>query len=109
MIHEASTKASPLPRLYTLREAAQAFGTNGITEKSLRREVLAGRVKAYRSRPGRTAKILIAESELLRWLEDEAGARQFVATHRGPLSASRRASSTIRPEDEKQHTEVRNG
>lgn len=68
-----------LPKLYTLKEAVEAFGTSGITVKSLRREVHAGRLKVLRSRPGRTAKVLISQEELLRWLQEEAGARQYVA------------------------------
>lgn len=71
-------KEGALPRLYTLQEVVEAFGSVGITIKSLRREVHAGRLKALRARPGRTAKILIAEGEILRWLEEDAAARQYV-------------------------------
>ena len=74
-----SSKITGLPKLYTLKEAVAAFGTSGISLKSLRREVHAGRLKAFRARPGSNAKILISEAELMRWLEEEAGARQYVA------------------------------
>lgn len=69
---------SSLPRLYTLKEAVAAFGSTGLTVKSLRREVYAGRIKVVRSRPGRTAKILIREDELLRWLDEDASQRQHL-------------------------------
>jgi len=73
-------RSSPpgLPKLYTLKEAVEAFGTKGVTIRSLRREINANRLKIYRSRPGRTAKILIREAELIRWLEEEAEVRQSV-------------------------------
>lgn len=76
--NDVRSRAEGLPRLYTLKEAAAAFGSSGVTVSSLRREVQAGRLKAVRTRPGRNAKILIAEPELLRWLRIEAGARHFV-------------------------------
>lgn len=47
-----------LPKLYTLAEAVAAFGSSGVSEKSLRREVHAGRLKAARTRAGHNAKIL---------------------------------------------------
>jgi hypothetical protein len=74
----SSTPKSGLPKLYTLKEAVEAFGSEGITVRSLRREIYANRLKVIRSRPGRTARILIREDELLRWLDEEAGVRQFV-------------------------------
>jgi hypothetical protein len=81
MKHEVKeNRRGELPMLYTLKEAVAAFGTSGITVSSLRREVNAGRIRCARSRPGRNAKILVAHAELMRWLEEEAGVRQFVAT-----------------------------
>lgn len=65
-----------LPRLLTLAQAAQQLGANA-SIKVLRAEVLAGRLKCYRLRPGPNAKILISETELARWLEEVAGKRQL--------------------------------
>lgn len=74
----ARGNVSKLPRVYTLKEAAEALGSKGVSVKSLRREVYAGRIKALRVRPGITAKLLITEDELLRWLEEDAAARQYM-------------------------------
>ena len=74
-----------LPKLYTLREAVAAFNSSGVTEKSLRREVYAGRLRAVRTRPSHNAKILILEQDLLAWLENSASKRQFVPV---PVRAS---------------------
>lgn len=74
-----------LPKLYTLREAVAAFSSGGVTEKSLRREVYAGRLHAVRTRPGHNSKILIREEDLLGWLESCASKRQFAPV---PVRAS---------------------
>lgn len=68
----------PLPTLYTLKEAAQAFGTAGVSVAALRNEVQLGRLRAIRTSNSCNAKILIREDELLRWLGDEASRRQLV-------------------------------
>ncbi|MCQ3950289.1 MAG: hypothetical protein DPW14_10785 [Planctomycetes bacterium] len=67
-----------LPKLYTLAEAVAAFGSSGVSEKSLRREVHAGRLKAARTRAGHNAKILIREEDLLAWLDGVASRRSLV-------------------------------
>lgn len=68
---------SRLPKLYTLKEIIEAFGSSGVSIKSLRREIAAGRLAAVRTRPGRTAKLLVREDEILRWLDQDAGRRQY--------------------------------
>lgn len=64
-------------KAYTLKEAVALFGTSGISLRSLRREIHAGRLRAIRSRPGRNSKILILHSELERWIKEVAALRQF--------------------------------
>jgi hypothetical protein len=75
---DSHTKCHGIPELVTLKEAIKAFNTSGITERSLRREILCGRLRALRSRPGSNAKLLIRKDELLRWLNEEAAMRQYV-------------------------------
>lgn len=58
-----------------------------IKASSLRAEVLAGRLKAIRVRPGCNAPILISEQEMMRWLKEDAGKRTIVLSP----SASRKA------------------
>lgn len=65
-----------LPRLLSLKEAAQLLGPQ-VSVKTLRREVLAGRLRCYRLRPGSNSRILLSETELARWLEEVAGKRQL--------------------------------
>ncbi|MBP9893164.1 MAG: hypothetical protein KBG84_14775 [Planctomycetes bacterium] len=47
-----------------------------IKASALRSEVSAGRLKAYRSRPGCNGKILVDEKDMLVWLRDHAGQRR---------------------------------
>lgn len=47
-----------------------------IKASALRAEVNAGRLKAFRSRPGCSGKILIDEDAMQAWLRDHAGKRQ---------------------------------
>lgn len=75
-----------LPKLFTLAEAVEAFGSTGVTIKALRKEVHAGRLRAVRTSPGANAKILLTEKELTRWLEEEAANRQYVLS---PTATSR--------------------
>lgn len=72
------TNLKSLPRLYTLKELVEAFGSSGVSVRSLRREIQAGRLRALRVRPGQTAKILIREDEVMRWLSQEAAVRQHM-------------------------------
>lgn len=64
-----------LPRLYTLQEAAEAFGTAGVTVGALRKEVQAGRLHTVRLSDAKNAKYFIEEAELLRWLREVAATR----------------------------------
>ncbi len=65
--------ASPLPHLLRLAEAAKQLG---VSIKTLRREISAGRLRCYRARPGSTAPILLKPADVLEWLEQHAGQRQ---------------------------------
>lgn len=66
-----------LPKLMTLKEAAEELGS-AVTVKVLRAEVHAGSLRCVRLRPGRNAKIMLKEADLLEWLEEFASARQEV-------------------------------
>lgn len=67
----------PVPKLLSLKEAAQALG-GAVTPKILRAEVHSGALKCVRVRPGRNAKILFREKDLVEWLEVHAASRQEV-------------------------------
>ncbi len=47
-----------------------------IKASALRAEVIAGRLKAFRSRPGCTGKILVDDDAMKSWMRDHAGKRQ---------------------------------
>ena len=49
-----------------------------ISDKSWRREIMAGRLKAIRARPSANAKLLVSETELQRWLDDHASKRAII-------------------------------
>ncbi len=66
-------KTTTLPHLLRLAEAAKQLG---VSIKSLRREISAGRLRCYRARPGSTAPILLKPADVLEWLEQHAGQRQ---------------------------------
>ncbi len=68
----------------TLQQAAEALGGN-IPSSTLRAEVLAGRLRCVRARPGCSAPILLSEEALHDWLEQHAGKRQLALS---PTEAS---------------------
>lgn len=62
----ADRQGSRLPRLLTVDEAAEALRTS---DRSIRRLVSAGRIRAYRPTHER-GRMLISETELCRLLEE---------------------------------------
>lgn len=54
----------------------ESYFEGEIKASALRAEVNAGRLKAYRSRPGCSGKILIDNDAMHAWLRDHAGKRQ---------------------------------
>ena len=79
----------PIPRIYTLKEAVEAFQSDGVTVKGLRAEVHALNLKSYRVSDSPNAKILVVEEDLLSWLYDVAGRRQVAAAVRERGSCDR--------------------
>ena len=67
--------------LLTIAEAAELMGS--VSPKTIRREILAGRIMAVRARPARNAKLLIPYGELIRWVEEEASKRVFIPRDAG--------------------------
>ncbi len=67
--------SKPIPKLLTLKQAAEALGGN-IPASTLRAEVKAGRLRCVRARPGCNSPILVSEAALDYWLENFAGMRQ---------------------------------
>lgn len=65
-----------LPRLYSLKELANLLGEE-VTTKMLRREVSDGSLKAMRFSDSPNAKIFVAESDVVEYIERRARARQF--------------------------------
>lgn len=70
-----------IPRLFTLKQAAELLGGN-IPVSTLRAEVLAGRLRCVRARPGCNAPILLTEAAIIDWLNDFAGNRQAALSPR---------------------------
>ncbi|MBK8207218.1 MAG: hypothetical protein IPK87_10605 [Planctomycetes bacterium] len=60
-----------------LKEWQSVFG-GAIKASSLRAEVLAGRLKGIRVRPGCNAPILVSVQEMKRWLDEVAAKRRLV-------------------------------
>lgn len=77
-MQEMTTGQMGATRLFSLKEAANSLGPE-VSVKVLRAEVLAGRLKAVRLRPGTNAKIFVTRAALNQWLNDIAGNRQFVS------------------------------
>jgi hypothetical protein len=69
--------------LLSLKKAARALGDD-ISERTLRREIKAGRLKAMRARPGANSKLLIRADWLDEWVEDCAG-RRFMGRGEGSV------------------------
>lgn len=53
----------------------ESFFEGEIKASALRAEVKAGRLKAYRSRPGCNGKILVDNQDMSTWLREHAGQR----------------------------------
>jgi hypothetical protein len=85
--------AKTIPRLMTLKQAAEALGGN-IPASTLRSEVLAGRLRCVRARPGCNSPILLADEAIVSWLEKYAGTRQAALSPReaGEANKASRAS-----------------
>lgn len=64
----------------------QAYFEGQIKASALRAEVNAGRLKAFRSRPGCSGKILIDEDAMAEWMRDHASKRQRALS---PIEAKR--------------------
>lgn len=71
-----------------LKEWQLVFG-GAIKASSLRAEVLAGRLKGIRVRPGCNAPILISAQEMKRWLEEVAGKRAIAISPSMAAAANR--------------------
>ncbi|MCA8916703.1 MAG: hypothetical protein H6839_03740 [Planctomycetes bacterium] len=61
-----------------------------IKASTLRKEVLAGNIRAIRSRPGCNAKILISVKEMKRWLQEVASKRTIALSPSMAAEANRR-------------------
>lgn len=75
-------------RFKPLKEWQLVFG-GAIKASSLRAEVLEGRMKGIRVRPGCNAPILISEKEMMRWLEEVAGKRTIALSPSKAAAANR--------------------
>lgn len=64
--------------LCSLKEVAALLGPHA-SVAALRAEVLAGRLRCIRLRPGPNSKILISQQALTDWLGEFAARRQFVS------------------------------
>lgn len=73
--------AKTIPRLLTLKQAAELLGGN-IPASTLRAEVMAGRLRCVRARPGCNAPILLSEAAIISWLDEHASTRQFALSPR---------------------------
>lgn len=71
----------PVPTLLTLEAAAEML-QGVVSAKSLRREVYSGALKCLRARPGSSAKILVTEDELARWVREVCSKRQRAPSSR---------------------------
>lgn len=93
-----NTKAA-LPKLLTLKMASHVLGQDDkgrplVSISVLRAEIRAKRLACLRPTPGSSARILIDEDELIRWVREVAATRQLaVSPHEA--AASRRAAANL--------------
>lgn len=88
-----------IPKLLTLRMASLALGLDEtgrplVSVSVLRAEIRAKRLACARPTPGSSARILIEEDELARWVREVAGKRQH-AVSPTEAAASRRAAASL--------------
>lgn len=88
-----------LPNLLTLKMASEQFGQDErgrplVSVSVLRAEIRAGRLRCVRPTPGASSRILIDESELMRWLREVASRRQLGISP-SDAAISRRAAAQV--------------
>lgn len=79
-----------LPKMFTLSEAAEWLRCSVC---SLRAEIHVGRLRAFRVRPGCNAPLLLAESDLLAWLDQHASKRSNVLSPKATAEVLRECAA----------------